>query len=298
MKLRIHNNQMEEVEGLHNEYPYAYHHVDLQKTAVPWHWHEALEINLVTSGKVKVYTTNQSQVFQTGEGFFTNSNILVSMENIQDCILDSHLFHPVFLSGHFKSVFETKYLNPVTQNRNLDIICLRDTDPVQKQVLRKLQQLSGLQSHPDTEFQTRNLLSEIWLLLLEVIRNTDSSSFQGGSKNQDRILTMIAFIQENYTQKLTLEDIADSAAVSTRECLRCFQSSIHQSPMDYLISYRIQVAKKMLETTDHSITEIALRCGFNSNSYFTKIFHRTYGKTPNAFRKELAELKTAAITLK
>lgn len=298
MKLRIHNNQMEEVEGLHNEYPYAYHHVDLQKTAVPWHWHEALEINLVTSGKVKVYTTNQAQVFQTGEGFFTNSNILVSMENIQDCILDSHLFHPVFLSGHFKSVFETKYLNPVTQNRNLDIICLRDTDPVQKQVLRKLQQLSGLQSHPDTEFQTRNLLSEIWLLLLEVIRNTDSSSFQGGSKNQDRILTMIAFIQENYTQKLTLEDIADSAAVSTRECLRCFQSSIHQSPMDYLISYRIQVAKKMLETTDHSITEIALRCGFNSNSYFTKIFHRTYGKTPNAFRKELAELKTAAITLK
>ena len=298
MKLRIHNNQMEEVEGLHNEYPYAYHHVDLQKTAVPWHWHEALEINLVTSGKVKVYTTNQAQVFQAGEGFFTNSNILVSMENIQDCILDSHLFHPVFLSGHFKSVFETKYLNPVTQNRNLDIICLRDTDPVQKQVLRKLQQLSGLQSHPDTEFQTRNLLSEIWLLLLEVIRNTDSSSFQGGSKNQDRILTMIAFIQENYTQKLTLEDIADSAAVSTRECLRCFQSSIHQSPMDYLISYRIQVAKKMLETTDHSITEIALRCGFNSNSYFTKIFHRTYGKTPNAFRKELAELKTAAITLK
>lgn len=298
MKLRIHNNQMEEVEGLHNEYPYAYHHVDLQKTAVPWHWHEALEINLVTSGKVKVYTTNQSQVFQAGEGFFTNSNILVSMENIQDCILDSHLFHPVFLSGHFKSVFETKYLNPVTQNRNLDIICLRDTDPVQKQVLRKLQQLSGLQPHPDTEFQTRNLLSEIWLLLLEVIRNTDSSSFQGGSKNQDRILTMIAFIQENYTQKLTLEDIADSAAVSTRECLRCFQSSIHQSPMDYLISYRIQVAKKMLETTDHSITEIALRCGFNSNSYFTKIFHRTYGKTPNAFRKELAELKTAAITLK
>ena len=216
MKLRIHNNQMEEVEGLHNEYPYAYHHVDLQKTAVPWHWHEALEINLVTSGKVKVHTTNQAQVFQTGEGFFTNSNILVSMENIQDCILDSHLFHPVFLSGHFKSVFETKYLNPVTQNRNLDIICLRDTDPVQKQVLRKLQQLSGLQSHPDTEFQTRNLLSEIWLLLLEVIRNTDSSSFQGGSKNQDRILTMIAFIQENYTQKLTLEDIADSDAVSTR----------------------------------------------------------------------------------
>ena len=173
MKLRIHNNQMEEVEGLHNEYPYAYHHVDLQKTAVPWHWHEALEINLVTSGKVKVYTTNQSQVFQAGEGIFTNSNILVSMENMQDCILDSHLFHPVFLSGHFKSVFETKYLNPVTQNRNLDIICLRDTDPVQKQILRKLQ-----------IFQTQLLHVRIFL---KIIHHTHHYATASGTRTPMRM---------------------------------------------------------------------------------------------------------------
>lgn len=295
MKLRIQTNQMEDVEGLHNEYPYAYHYADLENTSIPWHWHEALELNFVSAGTVKVYTPNQTQIFQAGEGFFTNSNVLVSMENVDGCILDSHLFHPVFLSGHFKSVFETKYLNPVIQNRNLDLICLRSTDPVQRQVLGKLQQLTRLQAHQDAEFQTRNLLSEIWLLLLEIIRNTDSRSFQS-NRHQERILTMIAFIQENFAEKLTLENIADSAAVSTRECLRCFQSAIRQSPMDYLISYRIQVAKKLLETTDHSITEIALRCGFNSNSYFTKIFHRTCGKNPNAYRAALKDLRKNTLT--
>ena len=212
------------------------------------------------------------------------------MENIQDCILESHLFHPVFLSGHFKSVFETKYLNPVIQNRSLDLICLRKDEPAQKLVLEKLRQLSKLQAQEDVEFQTRNLLSDIWLLLLQIIRNTDSRNFYGNSKQQDRILTMISFIQENFAEKLTLEEIADSAAVSTRECLRCFQSSIRQSPMDYLISYRIQMAKKLLETTDHSITEISLRCGFNSNSYFTKIFRRICGKAPNTYRTELKAL--------
>lgn len=295
MKLHIRNNQMEEVEGLHNEYPYAYHHADLQRTAVPWHWHEALELNFVESGCVKVYTPSQTQIFHAGEGFFTNSNVLVSMENMQDCILNSHLFHPVFLSGHFKSVFETKYLNPVIQNRNLDLICLREEDPLQKQILSKLRQLSRLQSQQNVEFHTRNLLSEIWLLLLDVIRSADRHDFPEKSKNQDRILTMIAFVQENYSEKLTLENIADSASVSTRECLRCFQSSIHQSPMDYLISYRIQIAKKLLETTDHSITEIALRCGFNSNSYFTKIFRRTCGKTPNTYRTELRALQKTTL---
>ena len=295
MKLHIRNNQMEEVEGLRNEYPYAFHHVSLKVTEVPWHWHEALEFNFVVSGQVKVSTANQTQNFCAGEGFFLNSNVLASMDSDSDCIMDSHLFHPVFLSGHFKSVFETKYLNPVTQNRNLDLIALRGNTGTQKQLLKKLQHLSKLQAESDAEFQTRNLLSEIWLLLLEEIKNADSSIFHAPQKNQDRVLTMISFIQENFAQKLTLEDIAGAAAVSTRECLRCFRASIHQSPLDYLIEYRIRVSKKMLESTDLSITEIALRCGFNSNSYYTKQFHRICGKAPNAYRKEWKELKEQAI---
>ena len=290
MKLHIRNNQMEEVEGLRNEYPYTFHHVSLQVTEVPWHWHEALEFNLVLEGQVKVSTASQTQLFCAGEGFFLNSNVLAAMDSDADCVLDSHLFHPVFLSGHFKSVFETKYMNPVTQNRHLDLLALRGSTDKQTQILKKLQQLSRLQEESDAEFQTRNLLSEIWLLLLEEIKNADNSIFHAPQKNQDRILTMIAFIQENFAEKLTLEDIADSAAVSTRECLRCFQSSIRQSPMDYLISYRIQMAKKLLETTNHSITEISLRCGFNSNSYFTKIFRRICGKAPNTYRTELKAL--------
>ena len=295
MKLHIRSNQMEEVEGLRNEYPYAFHHVSLELTAVPWHWLEALELNLVTEGTVKVSTPNQTQIFHKGQGFFINSNVLTSMENEGGCILDSHLFHQIFLSGHFKSVFETKYLNPVTQNRNLDLIALRGNTVTQKHILQKLLQLSRLQAEQDAEFQTRNLLSEIWLLLLDEIKNADTSIFHAPGKNQDRILTMISFIQENFAEKLTLEDIAASAAVSTRECLRCFRSSIHQSPMDYLIEYRIRISKKMLETTSLSITDIALRCGFNSNSYYTKQFHRICGKTPNMYRKEWKEVKEQAI---
>ena len=249
----------------------------------------------MVEGSVKVCTATQTQVFHKGDGFFINSNILASMENETDCILDSYLFHPVFLSGHFKSVFETKYLNPVIQNRNLDLVSFRGKTTEQTQILGKLRQLSRLQEDVDTEFQTRNLLSEIWLLLLKEIKNADAQIFNTQHKNQDRMFTMLAFIHENFSEKLTLEDIAASAAISTRECLRCFKTAIHQSPMDYLIEYRIRAAKKLLETTDHSITDIALVCGFNSNSYFTKLFHRICSKTPNIYRKELQKRKEQAI---
>ena len=295
MKLQIRSNQMEEVEGLHNEYPYTFHHVDMTKTLVPWHWHEALEFNFVAEGSVKVSSPGQTLTFQKNEAFFTNSNVLTTVVNVENCVLDSHLFHPVFLGGHFKSVFETKYLNPVIQNRKLELICIRGQTDAQRKILGKLRQLSALQAQPDVEFQTRNLLSEIWLLLLEDIRSAGSSLYNSVPKNSDRILTMMAFIQENFAEKLTLEQIADAAAVSTRECLRCFRSAIGQSPMEYLIDYRVRAAKKLLESTDLSITEIALRCGFNSNSYFTKLFHRTCGKTPNAYRKELSSHREVSL---
>lgn len=289
MKLRIQSNQMEEVEGLYNEYPYAFHHVDLSETTVPWHWHEAIEFCYVQQGGLKVSTAGQTQKFEKGEAFFINSNVLTAMSDADGCIMDSHLFHPVLLSGHFKSVFETKYLNPVIQNRQLDIFPIRGKNGTQLQLLQKLRQLSQLQAQQGVEFQTRNCLSEIWLLLLEELKHTSLKN--PAAKNQGRILTMLAYIQENYDQKLTLQDIADSSAVSTRECLRCFQMSIHQSPMEYLIEYRVQAAAKLLETTNLSVSEIAMRTGWGSSSYFTKTFRQLRGKTPNTHRKEYLALK-------
>ena len=230
MKLRIRNDRMEEIEGLHNEYPYVFHHVDLSKTAIPWHWHEELEFCYLRTGSVKVATAGQSQIFKKGEGFFINSNSLTAMTDAKDCVIDSHLFHPVFLGGHFRSVFEIKYLNPVIQNRNLDMLPIRGENQTQKQLLQKLYQLSLLQSQPDVELQTRNMISEIWLLLLEELKHTPLKTLP--ARNQDRILTMLTYIQENYTRKLTLQEIADASAISTRECLRCFQASIRQTPME------------------------------------------------------------------
>lgn len=288
MRIKLRLNQMEEVEDLRNEYPYAYHHVDLRTTDVPWHWHEALELCYVFQGSMKVSTPVRTLTFTQGQGFFINSNVLASMDSPEGCIMDSHLFHPVLLGGHFKSVFETKYIEPVLQNKNVELIPLWGDSAVQNTLLQKLRQLSALQSKADAEFQTRNLLSDIWLLLLEELKNSEITQ-PVRHVNQERIQTMMAFIQENYTQKLTLEEIAASAAISTRECLRCFRICIHLSPIDYLIECRVQAAKKLLENTRLSVSRIAMDTGFNSNAYFSKIFKRSTGLTPIEYRKAQAE---------
>ena len=63
MKIRIKENQQEAIQGITQEYPYAYHHVNIKKTKVPWHWHEELELNYVEAGCVKVFTSGISYIF-------------------------------------------------------------------------------------------------------------------------------------------------------------------------------------------------------------------------------------------
>ena len=292
MKIKIKGNQNEEIEDLLADYPYAFHYVDLETTKIPWHWHEELEFDYILKGSVRVITPNASYVFHEKEGFFINTNVLAAMESVNGerpgCI-ESHLFHAVFLGGHFKSIFETKYLNPIMHNKKLEIMEFRSGDTEQEEMLKKVRQLSALQKKENTELQTRNLLSEMWLLVMQQMKNEENSGFPVKKVNQERIQTMMAFIQQNYKEKISLEDIALSASVSRRECLRCFQNCIHKTPYEYLQEYRIEEAKKLLRNTDIPVMDIAFQTGFTDGAYFGKVFKNACGKTPGSYRKNARE---------
>lgn len=287
-ELKLRANQAEEIEGLSMEYPYVEHHANLKDTPVPWHWHEELELNYISNGRLKLTTPNRSYIFHKNEAFFINTNVMCTMESLDEsvpAISDSHLFHSVFLGGHFKSVYYTKYLDPVLQNKQLEILEIRGTSERQQKILTLLRQLTYLQKEKDTEFQTRNLLSDIWLLLLKEIQETELSRTFVKLTDQNRIQTMMTFIQQNYSEKLSLEEIAASASVSKRECLRCFQNCIHKTPYDYLQDYRLEMAERLLRTTDMPIQEIAFQTGFSNAAYFGKVFKKARGITPGQYKK-------------
>ena len=95
---------------------------------------------------------------------------------------------------------------------------------------------------------------------------------------------MLQYIQTHYAEEIRTEDIADSASISVSECLRCFKNTIHTTPIQYTIKYRVQKAAELLKTTNLNITEIGTRCGFVDMSYFTRVFKRIHGYTPKKYR--------------
>ena len=182
-----------------------------------------------------------------GKDFFINTNVLCSMDCEEPCLVDSHLLHKTFLGGHFKSIFETKYLDPVLKNRNLEILELRGDSERQQKLLARLREAARLQNEENTEFQTRNLFSEIWLLLLDEIAVLEYERPAVDSVHQERLQAMLAFIGQNYQRKLSLDEIAASAHVGRRECLRCFRNCMQKTPFEYLLEYRVEMSKKAVE---------------------------------------------------
>lgn len=89
---------------------------------------------------------------------------------------------------------------------------------------------------------------------------------------------MLSFIHQNYSDNITLQEIAAIAHLSISECTRSFKRTIHMTPYDYLIKYRIKKSSELLISTDSTITEIAHRVGFNHVNHFIQSFKKHHKK--------------------
>lgn len=291
MELNLNYNQLEKIGGMTTEYPYVMNINDMSKLidhTIPWHWHEELELNYIKKGSLRVFTNNSKYTIEAGEGFYINTNVMnmkVSTAKRGRTTEVSHIFHPIFLSGNFHSIYETKYLNPIIKNPHIEVVKFTEETESGKALLSILKRIEELQAEKNTEFATRNLLSEAWLLLIREVMENPQGHTRTSLKTQDRLQYMIAFIHRHYREKITLEDIAASASISTREATRTFRRIRDKTPVDYLIEYRLNKAGNDLLSTNDSITDIAYRNGFESSAYFGKMFRKHFQMTPSQFRK-------------
>lgn len=93
------------------------------------------------------------------------------------------------------------------------------------------------------------------------------------------------FIESSYAADLTAQDIADACSVSVSWLYKLFREALDTTPGEYLMRCRLAAAKDLLTNTPLPLSEIAFRCGFNSQSYFSDCFRRSAGISPKDYRK-------------
>ena len=94
------------------------------------------------------------------------------------------------------------------------------------------------------------------------------------------------FIWENYTRKLSLEEIAGVSGLSAPYFSTIFREEMGENLSNYLNRLRVEKAAVMLITTNMAINRIAITCGFNDQSWFSKTFKQTFGITPGKYREQ------------
>ncbi len=134
----------------------------------------------------------------------------------------------------------------------------------------------------DRIFGNYKVCGYLYDFLIELYRQTSAVSSQKATNSV--VIKAIDYINQNFTQPITLEEICNVCKVSKQHLCRLFQLTLSSRPMEYIAKRRISASKEMLTNSTKTIDEISEECGFCTSSYFCKLFKRYEGMTPTQFR--------------
>jgi transcriptional regulator GlxA family with amidase domain len=96
---------------------------------------------------------------------------------------------------------------------------------------------------------------------------------------------VIAHVEANLSKRIPVQELARLVGLSTSHFCRAFKCTFGESPRDYVLRRRIDVAQGLMLTTSAPLSSIAVGCGMYDQPHFTRSFHRIVGETPCTWRR-------------
>lgn len=251
---------------------------------IDWHWHMKFQLCLTTHGTVIWNTESHKTLVSAGDGIFINSQQVhmarpLGKEAAFFCIDIS----PDFLCPEKGSLLYQKNIQPVLEETSLDQKLITRQTPQGTEILTQLSQMADAFDRKSDGYEF-DLLSGIFKLWknLQIYLDPDIRSIS--TTGDDRFKKMLLYLQKNHSFDFCLDDMASQIGLSRSECCRYFKRKSGQTISDYLRQYRIHRSLELLTESEASISQIAQRCGFSNQSYYTKEFRRITGTTPKQYR--------------
>lgn len=251
-----------------------------------WHWHPEIEITYVQKGTMCYKVNHMVYHLKEGDIVFNNSGALHSgtMENQKDCAYIPVTFDSRLIYGFFQSTVNSKYVDPVIQDSMLPAICIDQSEPWHKPFREYLLRIIDLdEKKPDFyELDITICLQSMWRLLLDHITYEPQASREN-SLEYDRIKKILSYIEENYQNKITLNDIAGHIHLCESECTRLFKRHMNTTLFAFLQEYRIERSLEFLQD-DQPVSAVADKAGFSDPNYYSKVFAKIKGCSPREYR--------------
>lgn len=257
----------------------------LENTHIPAHWHEAMEILFCLNGSVRIHIEHEHLTLQRNQ-------LIVLFKKSSFYSSDSKLY--MFLCIHV----DKKHFLFYCPNLELYHIKCR---PVSLDDSKSTQYIHLCQLAHDltrTNVENKNTSAmrsdgTALLMLADLIRYFSVYSLPGTTtgtgQSNDILRKIISYVNEHYTEKLSLEEVANQVGFSREYFCRFFKQHMGITFLRYLNEVRISHAGRILMNTDKSISEVMQESGFTNQTIFNRLFKEIYGMTPRQARNSYAE---------
>lgn len=154
-----------------------------------------------------------------------------------------------------------------------------------KDILKAKELLISIFSSRGPQMQDEaKMTGYLYLFISFLMQQTQQNKIVTPSSGQEYVTSAIKYIQFNYSHNINVDNIADAVGISRSHLYRVFMSNVGQSPIEYLTSFRINEACKLLKTSTLSIAEIAYSVGFLDQFYFSRVFKKSVGIPPSQYQ--------------
>lgn len=250
------------------------------------HVHKELEIIYVMKGSIYVTLVNDVQKVSEGNFFLLNSNEFHSIESVENSII---------VNIHINYILLTTLLNSKSLIFQRDLL---NTDNIQMKILSNIEELLYSYFYVNEEFKDLKLQEKTYKLcfeLMSIVKRKESYSLNCSQLNiegqNERLADILLFLQVNYSDKISLEVVANMFSLSVPYLSKFFKKKMGETFVQYLNKIRIEHAVSDLLYSEKSLTKIAFDNGFSNLPSFNRIFFEIYKQKPLEYKESISFLK-------
>ena len=228
------------------------------------HMHRHQEIICVREGKLAVSLNGKQEIISAGEYAWIPSNFIHSYENLSNSVVDVCVFSEDFIPAFSKEIRKkfpdrAKFTCRYTVSRFVnDELFVTDRE---------------------NDLYTKK--AALYAIAGEVLGQIKFSDIS--AKNETLTDRIIRYVAENYTENISLKELAKEIGYEERYLSRCFHNTVPMHFSAYVNLFRVDHAIALLQNTELSVSEVSLESGFQSIRSFNRVFHEITGKTPKDF---------------
>jgi AraC-like DNA-binding protein len=251
--------------------------------------HDYMEITWIERGTGVFLIGKKKYPVESGDIFLNGNTEFHVLESDYSNLLRviSLYFLPELLYRPGGNLFDFEYLKPF-YNLNIEFSHrIVHGAPVIVQIVDLIEQIqAGITGrHEHYKMEAKNALCEILLLLVRHYGQfvVNEGEYQERRQKLARLQQIFNHLQERYQERITLARLAKIACMSESYLCRFFKNTTSYTLKEYLQRIRIDRAKELLIAGKFPITQVGLEVGFESHSYFDRIFRRLNGVSPREF---------------